>query len=203
MKKIVAGAAILTVGIIMSGCNQKINTNNISGEKSNQTTSNRITENSTKELGSSQSNEFSISLQEAFNKYKEVYPNTELTSVELDQSFGEYYYTIEGVDDHNQYGLNIQANTGEVKKEREEVLDKDEQDGLKKKQEAIDIKNVLPIKEVSVLAEKEVGTGTATEWKLERELATTYWEVKVIEKTKEYEIKLDAQTGKILERSED
>nr|WP_086443798.1 PepSY domain-containing protein [Enterococcus sp. 12C11_DIV0727] len=144
-----------------------------------------------------------VSVEDAIKAYNEAYPNTSITSLDLDPSFGIYYYEIKGVDDSKEYEVKINAETGELKKEREETLDQDEQNGVEKKNEALELKGILSIEDVSKIAEDSVGEGTANEWSLERDLALTYWEVKVQTGNKEMTVKINAQTGDVLEKELD
>ncbi|MDT2525839.1 PepSY domain-containing protein [Enterococcus raffinosus] len=41
------------------------------------------------------SKKISVSLDEAVSIFQSEYPNTDITSLELDRSFGKYYYEIE------------------------------------------------------------------------------------------------------------
>nr|WP_086278424.1 MULTISPECIES: PepSY domain-containing protein [unclassified Enterococcus] len=144
-----------------------------------------------------------VSVEDAIKAYNEAYPNTSITSLDLDPSFGIYYYEIKGVDDSKEYEVKINAETGELKKEREETLDQDEQNGVEKKNEALELKGILSIEDVSKIAEDSVGEGTANEWALERDLSLTYWEVKVQTGNKEMTVKINAQTGDVLEKELD
>lgn len=144
-----------------------------------------------------------VSVEDAIKAYNEAYPNTSITSLDLDPSFGIYYYEIKGVDDSKEYEFKINAETGELKKEREETLDQDEQNGVEKKNEALELKGILSIEDVSKIAEDSVGEGTANEWSLERDLSLTYWEVKVQTGNKEMTVKINAQTGDVLEKELD
>ncbi|WP_367378070.1 PepSY domain-containing protein [Enterococcus gilvus] len=140
-----------------------------------------------------------VSVEEAIGAYQETYPDSDITSIELDTSFGKYLYKIEGVGDKKEYELHVDAETKKVSKEHEETLDRDEQEGVKRNEDKIDVTNLLSIKKVSEIAADHVGKGKAAEWTLEQELGTTYWEVKVVDGQTETEVKVDAHSGKILE----
>jgi Predicted membrane protein len=45
--------------------------------------------------------------------------------------------------------------------------------------------------------------GDSTEFNLEKDLGTTYWEVKVKNGSQEKEVKIDAQSGKVLKVESD
>jgi uncharacterized membrane protein YkoI len=208
MKKIILSTAILSLSLLFMGCstNEKNTaaTNASSASSNANSSTNTATNSSLAESSSSAQNQaIKITLDQALEKYEEAYPDTTVTSVELDTSFGTYYYKIDGVDDTKEYELSVQAVTGEVKKEREETLDRDEQNGVKKQEDAVETKGIISVEEAGRLAEKEAGKGTAEEWKLEQDMGITYWEVKVVDGRQEVEVKVNAKTSEILERSED
>ena len=84
-----------------------------------------------------------------------------------------------------------------------ETLDADEQNGVKMQEEALDLTNIISREQATTLAEKEAKVGQATDWKLEKELGITYWEVKVKEGQQKIEVKIDAHSGKILTTERD
>ncbi|MBP2099592.1 PepSY domain-containing protein [Enterococcus rivorum] len=189
----------LTVALL-AGCNQ-VTKKETTGVKSSSQASSSIVESSVSRSSSStQSEEFKVEVAKAIELFEKEYPKAAITSIDLDSSLGDYYYEVQGVDDTTEYEVRIQATTGEVKKAREERLDADEQNGVKKKEDALDTKDILSIKEASAIAEKDAGAGTAKEWSLDKEVGVTYWDVKVLDGHKEYEIKMNAKNGEILER---
>ena len=74
----------------------------------------------------------------------------------------------------------MNAETGEFTKEKVETLDADEQNGVKMQEEALDLTNIISENKPQPWL-KEAKVGQATDWKLEKELGITYWEVKVKE----------------------
>lgn len=133
----------------------------------------------------------------------EKYPEAKITSLQLDTDFGRYFYEIEGVDQQKEYQVEVNAETGEFTKEKVETLDADEQNGVKMQEEALDLTNIISREQATTLAEKEAKVGQATDWKLEKELGITYWEVKVKEGQQKIEVKIDAHSGKILTTERD
>lgn len=199
MKRVNLGIGIVIIGMIFAGCS--VDKKGQTVESTSQIKQEKTT--NSKSSTTNQSASISITLDQAIKAYNGQYPDTTIVSLELDKSLGNYYYKIEGVDDDKEYEISVNASDGSLKKEREESLDREDQNGVKKKADAIDTKNVLSIDETSKLAEKETGKGKAMEWKLEQELGVTYWEVKVVDGSNDYEVKINAQTGEILEKSAD
>ncbi|WP_086347239.1 PepSY domain-containing protein [Candidatus Enterococcus clewellii] len=212
MKKAGLVGLILT-GIILTGCtsNQNELPQQNSNQKSSETTATSTIEES-KQSGSSAETKSSsqdstttttagvkISAEEAIKAFQETYPDASITSLDLDPSFGTYYYEIKGVDDSVEYEVKIHGETGELTKEREEKLDADERNGIERENESLSLDGILTIEEAADTALKAVGKGEAIEWSLERELSTTYWEVKIVNGRSETSVKLDAKSGDILE----
>lgn len=147
--------------------------------------------------------DFKVSVADAIKAYQEAYPDSDITSIDLETSFGNYLYKIEGVDDSKEYEIQVDADTKEVSKEREEALDTEEQDGVKRKEDKLDLENLLSVEKVADIATKQVGSGKATDWSLDKDMGTAYWEVKVEDGHKETEVKIDAKSGKVLETETD
>ncbi len=139
-----------------------------------------------------------VSLEKVTTAFEKKYPEAKITSLQLDTDFGRYFYEIEGVDKQKEYQVEVNAETGEFTKEKVETLDADEQNGVKMQEEALDLTNIISREQATTLAEKEAKVGQATDWKLEKELGITYWEVKVKEGQQKIEVKIDAHSGKIL-----
>lgn len=199
---IMTGLAVM----LLAGCSQTIKKENTEVKSSSEASSSIIESsiNSTNSdvNSSNQEGNIKITVAKVIELFEKEYPKTAITSIDLDSSLGEYYYDVQGVDDTTEYEMRIHATTGAMKKEREERLDADEQNGVKKKEDALDTKDILSIEKVSENAEKEVGKGTAKEWSLDKEVGVTYWEVKVVDGHKDYEIKMNAKNGEILERED-
>ena len=107
------------------------------------------------------------------------------------------------MDQQKEYQVEVNAETGEFTKEKVETLDADEQNGVKMQEEALDLTNIISREQATTLAEKEAKVGQATDWKLEKELGITYWEVKVKAGQKKIEVKIDAHSGEILTTERD
>lgn len=204
-KKLIVGVGVACLGIVLAGCSENSNTLDNGGSSQASSSANQSTGKSSESntSSSSQKNSSKITLDEAIKAYEEAYPNTAITSIDLDDSFGTYYFEITGVDDDKEYEVRINAETGELKKEREETLDRDEQNGVERENEALDLTNLKTLDEASKIAVDSVGQGEAVEWSLDRELATTYWEVKVRSGNSETSVKIDAQSGAVLEKELD
>lgn len=207
MKKILYGALTGFALFLVAGCTPKTPTAVSSTNEQKETAI------STSEISSSVQQEatttsektsaVAVSLEKVTTAFEKKYPEAKITSLQLDTDFGRYFYEIEGVDQQKEYQVEVNAETGEFTKEKVETLDADEQNGVKMQEEALDLTNIISREQATTLAEKEAKVGQATDWKLEKELGITYWEVKVKEGQQKIEVKIDAHSGKILTTERD
>lgn len=204
MKKILLYSATLALALVFAGCTAE---NPISSGNSTpgETVNSSVTETSGTEAGTTETAAqtevptFTVSVEEAIQAYQDTVPDSDIISIELDSSFGNYFYKIEGVDDNKEYEVSVDAETKEIKESREETLDRDEQNGVKRQEDQLDLTDLLSIEEVTEVAMNEVSGGQATDWDLEKEMNVTYWDVQIEDASKETNIKIHAQTGEVLE----
>lgn len=202
MKKILYGSMTGLALFLVAGCTSKTSTAVSSTNEQKETvistseTSTSVQQEAT--TTSEKTSAVAISLEKVTTAFEKKYPEAKITSLQLDTDFGRYFYEIEGVDQQKEYQVEVNAETGEFTKEKVETLDADEQNGVKMQEEALDLTNIISREQATTLAEKEAKVGQATDWKLEKELGITYWEVKVKEGQQKIEVKIDAHSGKIL-----
>ncbi|EGO8528935.1 lipoprotein [Enterococcus faecalis] len=207
MKKILYGALTGLALFLVAGCTSKTPTDVSSTNEQKETvistteTSSSVQQEAT--TTSEKATVVAVSLEKVTTAFEKKYPEAKITSLQLDTDFGRYFYEIEGVDQQKEYQVEVNAETGEFTKEKVETLDADEQNGVKMQEEALDLTNIISREQATTLAEKEAKVGQATDWKLEKELGITYWEVKVKEGQQKIEVKIDAHSGKILTTERD
>ena len=207
MKKILYGSMTGLALFLVAGCTSKTPTAVSSTNEQKETvistteTSSSVQQEAT--TTSEKTSAVAVSLEKVTTAFEKKYPEAKITSLQLDTDFGRYFYEIEGVDQQKEYQVEVNAETGEFTKEKVETLDADEQNGVKMQEEALDLTNIISREQATTLAEKEAKVGQATDWKLEKELGITYWEVKVKEGQQKIEVKIDAHYGKILTTERD
>ncbi len=207
MKKILYGALTGLALFLVAGCTPKTPTAvSPTNEQKETAISTSETSSSVQQEATTTSEKataVAVSLEKVTTAFEKKYPEAKITSLQLDTDFGRYFYEIEGVDQQKEYQVEVNAETGEFTKEKVETLDVDEQNGVKMQEEALDLTNIISREQATTLAEKEAKVGQATDWKLEKELGITYWEVKVKEGQQKIEVKIDAHSGKILTTERD
>ncbi|MCA5014172.1 MULTISPECIES: PepSY domain-containing protein [unclassified Enterococcus] len=189
-KKIIISMALMLLTLGACANNNKTETG----------TSNLETKNETSTAVGSRLETIKISLPDAIAAFEEIYPSAAITSIDLEDSLGSYSYKIQGIEGTKEFDIRVDADSGEVTKEREEKVDRDDQG----EDNALDLKDLISLEEATEIAEGTVKDGEAIEWSLEKELATTYWEITI--KTgllSENTVKINAQTGDVLEQEQD
>lgn len=207
MKKILYGSMTGLAFFLVAGCTSKTPTDVSSTNEQKETVISTTETNSSVQQEETTTSEkatvVAVSLEKVTTAFEKKYPEAKITSLQLDTDFGRYFYEIEGVDQQKEYQVEVNAETGEFTKEKVETLDADEQNGVKMQEEALDLTKIISREQATTLAEKEAKVGQATDWKLEKELGITYWEVKVKEGQQKIEVKIDAHSGKILTTERD
>ena len=207
MKKILYGSMTGLALFLVAGCTSKTPTAVSSTNEQKETVISTIETSSSVQQEATTTSEktsaVAVSLEKVTTAFEKKYPEAKITSLQLDTDFGRYFYEIEGVDQQKEYQVEVNAETGEFTKEKVETLDADEQNGVKMQEEALDLTNIISREQATTLAEKEAKVGQATDWKLEKELGITHWEVKVKEGQQKIEVKIDAHSGKILTTERD
>ncbi|WP_334332307.1 PepSY domain-containing protein [Companilactobacillus sp. HBUAS59544] len=187
MKKIM-GFITIMLSILLVGCS----TNSTSSSTQSKSNSSKVLKNQIK-----------VSANDAIKLYQKTYPKTSVTSLELEKSYRGPVYKIEGIDEQKEYQLNINARNKKILQNSQEELDEDDQDDASRKSETLDVDDLISIKKAAKIAEDKIGGGVSTEFSLDKDLGKTYWEVTVKKNSTEKSVKINAQTGKILEVEND
>lgn len=184
---------------LLAGCSSN-NQDAASSSSSSETSSSEVSKTSQKSV---LDDKVKVSVNQAIQVYQDAYPDTDITSIELDSTLGKYYYEVEGVDDDNEYSLRVNASDKAVSQKKQEQLDNDEDNGTKRSDDKLNLNNLISVKRAANIAEKAAGSGNASEWSLDKDMDTTYWDVQVKDGSKQVEVKVNAQTGKVLEKETD
>ena len=197
MKKktwITIGLMSLSAAVLVGCTTTTDNTTN----RSSTTIMSTTTSDGNTSLDSTENAMTTMSWQDAVAVFQEKFPDTSITSISFDTSFGKWYYDIEGINDTTEFELRIDPATGETSREEQQTLDKDEQNAAYRESEALDLEGVISIEEASQIALDAVGSGEVTDLDLERELSVTYWKVTIEDGRKEFEVSIDARTKEVL-----
>lgn len=187
MKKIILFSLTSLLFLVLTAC----------GTKQSQTTSDKKSNDPVSILDKTK-----LSVADSIKRYQETYPNSDITSLELEETLGQPVYKIEGLDDQKEYELVLNAKTKEISKQNEKQLETDEQGGQERNEEKLNLDQLITLQKAAKIAQQKAD-GTPVEFELNQELNVTYWEVKLKAGTKEHSVKLNAQSGEVLSQETD
>ncbi|EQF25216.1 peptidase propeptide and YPEB domain protein [Clostridioides difficile CD160] len=194
---------LLVVSILVAGlltaCSGNPTTD--SGQAQNNTNKEANTSNSA--LKDEKNNEnlneqdFKVPYTDAINIFKDKYKDADIVDLSLERDLNKFVYTVEGVDDNNEYKMKIDANTKDVLQDKTEKLDSDDLNGVARK-EKLDLNDIITPQKAMEIALKEQN-GMVKEWSLDKDLDVTFYKIRIDKDKNEYDIKVDSKKGTILE----
>ena len=141
-----------------------------------------------------------VTADQAIKVFQDEHPKSDIGSLTLEKNHGKYSYEINGLNDNKEYELKIDAQNKKVSNKENETLDKVEQKGVKRKEEKINTKDLLTVKQAVKKAQKKVKSGNVTEISLDKDLGITYWKVEFEQSDKEVSVNINAKNGKFLSK---
>lgn len=134
---------------------------------------------------------FDISIQDAVDKFHTTFPNAKVTSVAIDNDRDSYVYEIEGYNDSNSVEIKIDANSGEIVKQKDS---EDREDNAE--DDVLDLEGIISPQEAMKAALDEVGSGYAKEWEIDSKNGQVYYEIDVEDAAQANDdVHIDAKTG--------
>ena len=157
-------------------------------EKSDDKTNEETTDEETTASDGVLSMKFSVSFDDAVKQFHDTFgADINIDEIEFDNDRDTYYYNIQGWDEENDYELEIDANSGDV---REESVEKDtDQDDI------LELDQYITPTEAMQKAIDASDTDVVDEWSLEFENGRPIYD---IEMTGAEDVEVDAETGDIL-----
>ncbi|MGX9758604.1 PepSY domain-containing protein [Clostridioides difficile] len=141
--------------------------------------------------------DFKVPYTDAINMFKDKYKDADIVDLSLESDLNKYVYTVEGVDDNNEYKMKIDANTKDVLEDKTEKLDSEDLNG-KARKEKLDLNDIITPQKAMEIALKEQD-GIVKEWSLDKNLDVTFYKIRIDKDKNEYDIKVDSKKGTILE----
>jgi uncharacterized membrane protein YkoI len=126
-----------------------------------------------------------------------------VTEVELERKLTGAIYEVEIKKDGFEYDLDLDAVTGKVLKKDKSTDDDDDQENLDDRSTKIDSSKVAITIEAAMEVALKVAAGTVTDVKLKTEDAQTFYDIEIVDGSKEVEVKVDAITGAVLTVEQD
>jgi len=189
--------AVSFASLMLVGCSS----NSRSQSNQDSTSSSSVSSSSSQSASQAATNDnvsqVKVPVTTAIKAYQQTFPKSEITDLSVERELGRFQYEIEGVDDSREHTLKLDADSGKVISKRSERLDADEANGVKR-QDALDLNNLIGLTRAVTIAQSKAKGQTATEASLDKESEQTYWEVQFEKQGQETQVKLDAQSGKVL-----
>lgn len=188
--------AVSFASLMLVGCGS----NNSSKSSQSSSSSESVSSSSSQSTASQSANDVSgvkISVATAIKTYQQTFAKSEITDLSVERELGRFRYEVEGADDSREYTLKLDANTGKVISKQTERLDADEANGVKR-QEALDLNNLIGLTRAVKIAQPKAKDQTATEASIDKESERTAWEIQFEKQGQETQVKLDAQSGRVI-----
>lgn len=184
------------LALVLAGCSAKQTTKD-SGTSSQSTSSSQSQSSEAKQATTSDILQVKVTVNEAITTYQKTFAQTDITSISLEKVGNQFQYEVEGVDDQREHQLTLNTATGSVISKHSEQLDADETDEVAR-QEALKLTNFISLSRAVKIAKQSAEVTGATEAKLDQENGQTVWKIQFEQHGQETEVKLNAQTGKVL-----
>lgn len=190
-------AAFLTLSLAACGNDNDNNTDNASNSpvENNQSNDNSTTNDDNNSDTTTQNNvravtDAPLSLDEAKKTFEATYSGADISSIELDEDNGQFFYEIKGIDADNEYEVKIDESNKvvEQKKEKRDMNDDDEKLAL---DDYVSVEKALD----TAQAQSEADGFTPTNWSLDHEKGQAQYQVNLENGQQEVEVTVDAKTG--------
>ncbi len=142
-----------------------------------------------------------LPLADAIARFNDKFPNSDVTKLQLEYEGPFLKYEFVGNDGVNRNTFEINAQTGDVLKERQKPLKEKMKDPQRREAKALDLENLLPLAEINDLALEQSPVKTPFQWELDRAKERTVWKVELADETggQVTELKIDAQDGTLVQ----
>lgn len=140
-----------------------------------------------------------ISVDDALQKYFDLFPNSHLTKVQIEYVGPFLKYEIVGQDKNKRHLLEFNARTQEILKQHSRPLKPKEMDNERLNRRVLNIENLMPLEEVTNIALEIVEVDHPYQWELDRKKDRTVWKIEIADQTGSefHEVKVDAQEGTV------
>ncbi|KPI52377.1 hypothetical protein KW94_09125 [Clostridioides difficile] len=194
---------LLVVSILVAGLLTACSGNPTTDSGQAQDNTKKETNASNKDLKDEKNNEnlneqdFKVPYTDAVSIFKDKYKDADIVDLSLERDLNKFVYTVEGVDDNNEYKMKIDANTKDVLQDKTEKLDSEDLNGVARK-EKLDLNDIITPQKAMEITLKEQN-GRVKKWSLDKDLDVTFYKIRIDKDKNEYDIKVDSKKGTILE----
>lgn len=136
-----------------------------------------------------------LPLDDVLKRFNQHFPNSELTKLQIEYEGPFLKYEMVGNDGNNRNILELNAQTGDILKERQKALKPKHADPTRRKAKALNLDNLLPLEEINQVALDNSAVKHPFQWEMDRVKERTVWKVELANEQggQVTEIKVDAQ----------
>ncbi len=199
MKKMRTIIWLLALMLILSltACNPGLNTDKVTPTPSQEASQEAgQSANDTAALDTSY-DDLEMSPEKAFDAFMALHPDSKVTEIKLEKNYGNLEYKVEGYDLSRDYEVRINAQSGDVRSDNSETLDRDDRNDP-----FISKDDVAKISPLVAKAMNEVNAGAQFEkWSLENDDGYLDFEIEFTDAGRELEFTYDLSSGALKEKS--
>lgn len=184
--------------LLLAGCQNNTDEEKVKTDASSKTTVKEDTKTEAHVSALPQTN-----LEDIINLYEKNYPDSDISSIQIEKKRNDWEVEVEGLDDSKEYSLKLLDSSDKIIKQQEEKLDKDEANGIKRDADKLNISELASLKDVTKNAQSEVPDGQLDEMELSQDLGVNHWSLKMLDGRKEVEVTIDAKTNKVISVEQD
>ncbi|WEG72545.1 PepSY domain-containing protein [Vagococcus intermedius] len=182
--------------LLLAGCQGNTNEDKVKNEDNTKTTAKEDKEKQVATLPQT-------NLEDVINLYEKNYPDSDISSIQIEKTRNDWEVEVEGLDDSKEYSLKLLDSSDKIINQKEEKLDQNEANGVKRDTDKLNLSELASLKEVTKHAQSEVPDGQLDEMELSQDLGINHWSLKILDGRKEVEVKIDAQTNKVISVEQD
>ena len=206
MKFIKLTTASLAATLLLAGCSTGNSNQNNNQNNNNQNNQTQTTQNNTQNQNNAQTTQNNVvgldvqseQLGAIVKAFQNQFPNLMITSIKLESAAKPYNYHIEAVDNMKEYDFMYHVAQKHLMLHGEKALDADEQNGIKKSQEGIDITTTSNIDNIIKIALGNDANAKAIAWSIDKDNGKVVWDIKVNANGVVKEVKIDDVSSAIL-----
>ncbi|WP_099223604.1 PepSY domain-containing protein [Listeria costaricensis] len=167
----------------------------------NQTSQSSTTDSSSSDSSSTSNDydlktvDFDFTLENAIDQFTQAHSGASITSVSLEKEKGRFFYTVDGVDDNNEYEMAFDADTKETLQDKQETLDAE--DKAEVQTEILNLDDLIPVKDAMEKATAQE-SGDVLSYDIDRFGDNTVYVVSIKKGFDDVEVGVNAQTGEIV-----
>ncbi|WP_239256224.1 PepSY domain-containing protein [Listeria ilorinensis] len=139
--------------------------------------------------------DFDFTLENAIDQFTQAHNGANITSVSLEKENGKFVYSVDGVDDNNEYEMVFDADTKETLQDTQDTLDAE--DKAEVQSEILNLDDLISAKDAMDKATAQE-SGEVLSYDIDRFGDNTVYDVSIKKGFDDVEVSVNAQTGEVV-----